>query len=549
MSTPYLERRYLVSFESRRVPHIFTDVLVIGAGVGGLRAAIEAAGPSEVILVTKGATTDSNTYYAQGGLAAVTSAADSIESHVADTLATGLDLADEAVVRDVLAEAPEHIRELRQWGVEFDTRDGALELGREGAHSANRIIHADGDATGRALSEGLIRLAMETEKLKIFDQCFVVDMLTDPPAGGSDAECIGALTYHPRFGLQVIRARQTILAAGGAGMLWRETSNPPNATADGMALAFRAGVGIADPELMQFHPTTLYVAGSTRSLISEAVRGEGAYLVDRKGERFMPEYHELAELAPRDVVSRSILEQMGRTGSTHVFLDVRHIGGDAFAKRFPGIDQLCRSFGIDPSRSLIPVHPAAHYMIGGIRVDAQGRTSMPGLLACGEVSCTGLHGANRLASNSLTEALVFGKRCGQLAVERAGENGDRLTIRDMDWQVKRSDRTELDIADVRNSLRSVMWRNVGIVRQGERLTETIEIINFWGQYVMDKEFFNDPGGWESQNMLTSAYLVAECALRRTETRGVHYREDFPRTDPVWTRHQTLRRTPHQLVVE
>jgi L-aspartate oxidase len=349
----------------------------------------------------------------------------------------------------------------------------------------------------------------------------------------------------------MILAGTTILAAGGAGVLWRETSNPPVATADAMAMAFRAGAVLGDPEMMQFHPTTLYVAGSTRSLISEAVRGEGGLLVDRKGCRFMPQYDPKAELAPRDVVSRAILEQMARTDSTHVFLDVRHLGAAAFAARFPEIDRRCRDFGIDPGTDLLPVHPAAHYMIGGAWTDINGRTTLPGLLAAGEGACTTLHGANRLASNSLTEALVFGARCGELAgqaaASAAGAAGP-VAARRIEWTNEHSERTELDLTDIRNSLRSVMWRNVGILRRGERLAETLEIVAFWGRYVLDKEFF-DPAGWEVQNMLTSAYVITECALRRTETRGVHYRQDFPQTDDNWRRHQLVRRTEHQLVVQ
>jgi len=548
MDSPYLQRRYLVSFESRRLPHIFADVVVIGAGAAGLRAAIEAAPYGQVILMTKGRLQDSNTYYAQGGLAAAIAREDSAESHVNDTLSAAAGLGDEAVIRHVIARAPRHIEQMRQWGVSFDTKGGELSLGREGGHSAHRIVHAQGDATGRALSEVLIERAKGTANLKIFEQCFVLDLVTDPPGGGPGSVCAGVLTYHHRYGLQMIRARQTILAAGGAGMLWRETSNPPNATADAIALAFRAGVVLADLEMMQFHPTTLYVAGATRSLISEAVRGEGAYLVDRTGCRFMGDYHEMGELAPRDVVSRAILNRMGKTGSTHVLLDVRHIGAKAFADRFPQIDQQCRRFGIDPGKDLIPVHPAAHYMIGGATIDIDGHTSLANLLACGEASCTGLHGANRLASNSLTEALVYGERCGKVAGEALAAVNDKLTARQIDWAVAPSDRTELDLVDIRNSLRSILWRNVGIVRRGERLTETLEIVNFWGRYVLDKEFF-DPAGWEIQNMLTAAYAITECAMRRTETRGVHYREDFPITDPAWARHQRVRRTEHRLVVE
>jgi L-aspartate oxidase len=549
MDNPYLQRRYLVSFASRRLPHIFTDVLVIGAGAAGVRAAIEAASLGEVILLTKQSTSDSNTWYAQGGMAVATNPEEDLQAHIADTLAAGGDLCDEGVVRDCLSAAPEHLRELREWGVEFDTADGSLALGREGGHGQPRIVHAEGDATGRVLINGLVNKARQTQNLKIFDQCFALDLLTDPPAGGHDARCVGALTVHPRFGMQIIRARAVVLASGGSGMLWRETSNPACATGDGVAMAFRAGVALADLEMMQFHPTTLYVAGASRSLISEAVRGEGAKLLDRNGNRFMPEYHEMAELAPRDVVSRAILDVAAKTGSSRVYLDVRDLGAEFFARRFPSIDRACREFDIDPAEDLIPVFPAAHYMVGGARVDHKGRTSLPGLFACGETSCTGLHGANRLASNSLTEAIVFGARCGRVAGQEAVDENGKFTTGDTDWTVQRSDRTELDLADIRNSLRSVMWRNVGIIRSGPRLAETLEIIQFWGRYVLDKEFFNDPRGWEVQNMLTAAWLVTELALRRTETRGVHYREDFPQTDPVWQRHQIIRRTAHQLVVE
>jgi len=544
----YLQRRYLVSFEGRRLPHIFTDVLVIGAGAAGLRAAIEAAAFGQVILAAKGAPGDSNTYHAQGGLAAVMSEDDTRAGHMADTVSAASGIGDEAVIRRVIDHAPEHIREMMDWGVRFDTSDGRLSLGREGGHSANRIVHADGDATGAALIETLHARAARTENLKIFEQCFVIDLLTDPPGGGAGSTCVGALTFHERYGPQMIEARQTILAAGGAGMLWRETSNPAGATGDAIAVAFRAGATLKDLELMQFHPTTLYIAGSTRSLISEAVRGEGAHLVDRGGRRFMDAYDPAAELAPRDVVSRAILSEMARTGATHVYLDVRHLGGEAFAERFPHINTQCHSFGIDPGRDLIPVHPAAHYMIGGVQVDSHGLTDLPGLLACGEAACTGLHGANRLASNSLIEALIFGQACGQAAGRALAEMNESTGARRMiDWTNPHSDRTELDLTDIRNSLRSVMWRNVGITRLGPRLDETREIISFWTRYVLDKEFLSDPVGWEIQNMLVASYLVAELAGRRTESRGVHFRSDFPETDPAWARHQTVRRTADGLV--
>jgi L-aspartate oxidase len=549
MDAPYLQRRYLLSFDTRKLPHIFTDVLVVGSGVAGLRAAIEAAAAGrEVILATNREATESNSFYAQGGAAAVLDAADTIQAHVADTLATGCGMCDEPIVRRVISEAPRSIEQMREWGTEFDAGPGGgLELGREGGHSASRIVHAHGDATGRALVQTLLERARASEGLKIFEECSVIDLLTDPPTGGNGSTCTGALTHHPRYGLQVIHARCTVLAAGGAGVLWRETTNPAVAAASAIALGFRAGATIADAEMMQFHPTTLYVAGATRSLISEAVRGEGAYLVDREGRRFMDEYHERGELAARDVVSRAILDHMVRTNATQVYLDVRHIGGKRFAERFPQIDRLCRSFEIDPGEDLIPVRPAAHYMIGGVWVEPSGRTSLHGLLACGEAACTGLHGANRLASNSLIEALIFGRQCGILAAESAAEAANGASTPRIQWTNPASDRTELDLADIRNSLRSIMWRNVGVVRRGERLAETQEIVAFWGRYVMDKEIFN-PAGWEIQNLLTGAYVVTEAALRRTESRGVHYREDFPESDPMWQRHQFIRRSEHQLVV-
>jgi len=548
MDAPYLQRRFLVSFESRKLPHIFTDVLVIGSGAAGMRAAIQAGQTGSVIVLTKGKQLDSNTYNAQGGLAAVLDAHDSIDSHLADTLEAGRGMCDEAIVRRVIEAAPQHIRDMYASGFQLDSSGGDLSLGREGGHRASRVVHASGDASGRVLAEFLAAEAARCEEIKLFEDCFAIDLVTDPPAGGPGSRCLGALTHHPRYGLQMIHARQTILAAGGSGMLWRETSNPPCATADALALAFRAGATLADAEMMQFHPTTLYIAGSSRSLVSEAVRGEGAYLVDRNGDRFMPRKHEMAELAPRDTVSRAILTQMRETGATHVFLDVRHLGGEAFAARFPQIDYQCKSFGIDPGRDLIPVHPAAHYMIGGAKVDIDGRTSIDGLLACGEAACTGMHGANRLASNSLTEALVMGQQCGRLAGETASSGTGEAAAPAIDWKNEKSERTELDLSDIRSSLRSVMWRNVGLFRRSERLAETLEIIAFWGRYVLDKEFY-DPAGWEVQNMLTASYAISQLALLRTETRGVHCREDFPQADPAWARHQTARRTAEKLVIE
>ncbi len=435
-----------------------------------------------------------------------------------------------------------------EWGAAFDRNSHGLDLTREGGHGRRRIVHAHGDATGWEISQTLARKVQSTQQIKVFEHCFAIDLLTDPVEGGPEALCLGAITWHGRYGLQMIWARQTILATGGSGVIWRETTNPPLATADGHAMAFRAGVTLADMEMMQFHPTTLYIAGASRSLISEAVRGEGAYLVDKNGYRFMGDYHPDKELAPRDIVARAILSQMAKTEGTHVSLDVRHIGREKFAERFPQIYEQCLEFDIDPGVDLIPVRPAAHYMMGGARVDIDGRTNIHGLLACGEASCTGLHGANRLGSNSLIEALIFGRRCGQLAGEALSDENNRLTVRHLAYQSPAAVKTQLDISDIRQSLRSVMWRNVGLHRVAQPLAETIDIINFWSRYVLDKPF-DTPAGWEVQNMLQVARLISTAALNRTESRGAHFRDDFPQPDPAWRRHQLLRRGKDELIVE
>ncbi|NQU75083.1 MAG: L-aspartate oxidase [Planctomycetes bacterium] len=535
MDRAYLKRRYLVSFEARRLPHIFTDVLVIGGGAAGLRAAIEAAKYGQALMIVKSAMTESNSSQAQGGIAAVLDERDSPALHVADTLAVGADLCDERVVEKVVGEAADHICELVEWGALFDSNGERFDLAREGGHSQRRIVHAHGDATGWEIIRALLEKARQTDRLKIFDHCFVLDLLTDPVEGGPGSACVGAICWHQRYGLQMIWARQTILASGGAGALWRETTNPPQATADGLAIAFRAGVTLADMEMMQFHPTALYIAGASRSLISEAVRGEGGKLVDKFGRRFMGDYHSDCELAPRDVVARAILSQMLKTAGTHVSLDVSQIGVEQFAKRFPRITEQCLKFGIEPGWDLIPVRPAAHYMIGGAHVDIEGRTGLERLYSCGESACTGLHGANRLGSNSLIEALVFGRQCGRGAGESLSLANDKLAAKDLSFVNEPSQRTEMDVLDIRNSLRALMWRNVGPTRTSERLAETLEIIDFWCRYVLDKQF-DQPCDWEVQNMLTAARLIAASALKRTESRGVHFREDFPDTDPAWRRH-------------
>lgn len=529
------ERRYLIPFRTALLPHIFTDVLVIGTGVAGHRAAIAASKHGDVIIAAKGQIKDSNTYYAQGGVAAVTEKNDSFESHVKDTLVAGADLCDPPVVKQVVELASKRIAELQQWGINFDKEGSDLARGREGGHSAHRILHCDGDSTGKELAQTLDRTVKSQENIRIFDNCFVLDLIT---TDSGTPRCLGAVTHHPKYGLQIIWAKATILASGGAGQIYRESTNPRVSTGDGMAMAYRAGVQLQDMAFMQFHPTTLYIAGAARSLITEAVRGEGAYLIDCHGERFMLGTHEMAELAPRDIVSRAILSQMAKTNHTHVFLDCRHLGAERFAKRFPGIHKLLGKFGIDPAKKPIPIHPSAHYMVGGIRTDTQGRTSLHGLYACGEVASTGLHGANRLASNSLLEGLVYGEICGQVCKEMfddAGQGPIKIIS-----DIRLSERSELDLHDVRSSLRSVMWRHVGIEREGKRLVEVSEMFEFWGRYTLDK-IFDERDGWEVQNMLLVGALMTQSARWRCESRGTHYRSDCPgsvktfRVHDLWQR--------------
>ncbi|HLL88483.1 MAG TPA: L-aspartate oxidase, partial [Tepidisphaeraceae bacterium] len=497
------QRRYLIPFKAARLPQQITDVLVIGGGVAGLRAAIAAAERgADVLLMTKDSVDESNTWYAQGGIAAVLQPLDSVEAHVRDTETVGVGLCDERAVRVVVEEGPKRVLELLDWGAHFDKKEGnahGLAYGLEGGHSFARILHAYGDATGKELAQTLIRTVRAKDNVRVSERTFAIDLLSH------DGACLGVIALI-NGQVTIVWAKQTILASGGAGQLYRESTNPKIATADGHAMAYRAGATLADMEMFQFHPTTLYVAGSSRALITEAVRGEGAYLVDKNGHRFMPDYHPQGELAPRDVVSRAIVEQIRKTHYTNVYLDVRHLDAAPFAERFPQFIRLLKQFDLDPSKDLVPVHPATHYIIGGVDADQWGRTSLDGLYAVGEASCSGLHGANRLASNSLLEGLAYGTRAGDHAAGAAAA----MTLNvphNLEHKIPPSSKTELDVTDVRSSLRSLMWRNVGIERTGDRLGETREIIAFWTRYVMDKVFDPAAGGpaqavagWELQNM-------------------------------------------------
>jgi L-aspartate oxidase len=527
--------RYLASFHPKRVQHRLTDVLILGSGLAGLRAAAAVPADQAVLVVTKQSVEQSNSQWAQGGIAAVWNSEDCFESHAGDTLAAGQGLCDPAVVEHVVREAPVRVQELIEWGANFDhLSDGGVALGREGGHSFNRILHAMGDATGREIMRTMLQRVGGMSNVQIVEGVFTVDLVAH------EGRCVGAVSWSPASGAQLIWAKQVVLATGGCGQLYRETTNPPVATGDGVAMAYRAGAELRDMEFMQFHPTVLYVAGSFRHLISEAVRGEGALLRDCRGERFMPEYDPRAELAPRDVVSQAIVRQMAKTRHPCVYLDQRRLDPDLVRARFPGITAVCANYSLDFATDLIPVRPGAHYMVGGVAVDLDGRTTLDGLWACGEAAATGLHGANRLASNSLLEALVFGESCGRCAGREAQAAPTSYAIPRIEEQRPRAAGV-LDVSDVRNSLQSLMFRSVGIERDGRGLQEARDQVDFWRQYIQTCEFQN-PAGWELQNLLTVAGVMIRAALEREESRGTHYRLDFPAVDDLhWRLRLAFRR--------
>jgi len=532
MPTP----RYLVPFHPKRVPHYFTDVLIIGGGVAGLRAAMEVDSQQSVRVITKAGLNESNSRYAQGGIAGVLDEDDTFEEHVTDTITAGGMLCNREIVEKVVHEGPRRIHELIDIGTQFDTEDGRLVLGREGGHRRHRVAHAMGDATGKEIMRALIERVCRLRNVEIWQHTFTIDLLTE------NGECRGALIWNQRHGKTLIWAKQTILASGGAGQIYRETTNPAIATGDGHAFAYRAGAELRDMEFMQFHPTVLYIAGSNRSLITEAMRGEGARLLDCNGHRFMADFDDRGELAPRDIVAQAIVSQMEKTEYSNVFLDMSHLSAEFVRDRFPGIAAACNEFGIDITVDRIPVRPGAHYMIGGLTVDERGQTTLPNLWAAGEVSATGLHGANRLASNSLLEGLVYGALTGEGASKAAATIPDSLHgLGIINPALKRPERSHdsLDLIDIRNSLKSLMWRAAGVRRDAKRLTDAGQKIEQWCRYVFSRQF-DEPIGWELQNSLFVARIMIRAALAREESRGVHLRTDFPTAnDELWRRHQTF----------
>ena len=522
--------RYIVNFDSAKLPGLKTDFLVIGSGNAGLRASIEASQHGEVIIITKDAMKESSTRYAQGGIAVAMSEEDTVAAHVADTLNAGVGLCDEEVVKVMVEEGIPRVRELIAWGANFDKDNGRIGFTREGAHGRRRIIHARGDATGEETEDTLVTRGSKIENVRIIEHAFAIDLLT------ANNTCYGALVLQNGT-LMCIWAKAVIVAAGGLGQIYKYTSNPEVTTGDGCATAYRAGCEMMDMEFVQFHPTTLYLAGAPRFLISESVRGEGGLLRNTNGERFMPAYHEMAELAPRDIVSRTIDKEMQQTASDCVYLDITHLNPNFIRNRFPTISRTCASYGLDITKELIPVQPAAHYMMGGVRTDTQATTNLRGLYACGEVACTGVHGANRLASNSLLEGLVFGTRAGRYAAIYASNIEAPPEIRIKFDEVPLDD-IEADIDALKAEVQNLMWERAGVLRDGANLADALWIL----EHLRHPTAGHNRKALELQNMIQVAQLIIRAALKRTESRGAHYRTDYPaRDDENWKRHLILRR--------
>jgi L-aspartate oxidase len=537
-----------------------TDFIVVGSGVAGLRSSIAlAASGARVSVLTKDKASESNTEYAQGGVAVVLSDDDNAELHEEDTLIAGAGLCDPAAVETLVADGTKYIKELIDWGIEFDREGGKLAFTQEAAHSRRRILHAHGDSTGREIVRSLIARAGREKNINLLPFANTESLIVE---GG---RCAGVRFLDPILRApREIRAKAVILCTGGAGQLYQHTTNPTVATGDGMAMAYFAGAEMADMEFVQFHPTALSVENAPRFLLSEAMRGEGGILRNVQGERFMGRYDERLELAPRDIVSRSIVAEMRRTGSRHVFLDMTALDNEFLKDRFPKIYETCKFYGLDITKDLLPVSPASHYCMGGIRTDLYGRSTVPGLYAAGEVSCTGVHGANRLASNSLLEGLVFGARAGEAAV---GDNlkSEISNLKDeiTDFRSAAHENAEIDglpnirsgpftssessvssgvpgsqsgrgteiSTAVKKRVKRVMWERVGILRDRDSLQRAI------------REFEQIAAAnlsTSSRNFVTLALLVAKAALWREESRGGHFRTDFPEPDEKWRHHSVQR---------
>ncbi|MPY91393.1 MAG: L-aspartate oxidase [Luteitalea sp.] len=510
--------------------HLQTDFLIIGSGIAALRAAVELAGAGDVLILTKSEPAEGNTGYAQGGIAAAVAPDDAPALHAADTIGAGAGLCDEPAVRVLVEEGPRYVRELIDWGTAFDRQpDGSLSLAREGAHSVRRVLHAR-DATGREIGGVLGRRTAAQTGLRMVSHALACALVTE------HGRCCGVLFLTEQGEAGRVDAAATLMATGGAGQVYAETTNPEVTTGDGVRMAFAAGAAVADLEFVQFHPTVLDVPGAPRFLLSEALRGEGAQLVNAAGDRFMVREDPLGELAPRDRVARAIVRERERTGHA-VFLSLQHLGADAVHARFPLISDACRRAGLDLARDRIPVSPAAHYVMGGVAADLDGHTSVPGLFAAGEVACTAVHGANRLASNSLLEGLVFGARAG--AAMRAWDRDtsgwrgpEGIDLASIQPDNKRRESLTMTMRDVQR----LMWRNVALFREAGALGHAAAELEAAWLGLPDGAPVSIDGARHA-SLVTVAFLMARAALRREESRGTHFRVDCPqRDDHVWRKH-------------
>ena len=512
------------------VTDINTDFLIVGAGIAGLRAAIGLSEVGRVLVVTKEALGESNTNYAQGGIAVAMSGDEDVALHLEDTVNAGDGLVNREAARVLVEEGPLRVQELLEWGTGFDRENGELMLTREGAHSRNRILHANGDATGAEIGRSLLAHARAHKNITLLDWTTTAELIVE------DGEVRGAILIDGNGKLLAVRASAVLLASGGAGQVYSDTTNPAVATGDGIAMAWRAGADISDMEFYQFHPTALSLPGVGRFLLSEALRGEGGYLRNSRGERFMDRYHPLLELAPRDVVARAITrEGFGEHGSEQlpVYLDMRHVTGIDLHKRFPGISRFLAQHGLDIAKDLLPVRPAAHYLMGGVKTDLNSRTSLPRLFAAGEVACTGVHGANRLASNSLLEGLVFGARAADNMREVKN-----VSAGNSEFKPRFAEKPLPVIAERLKYLQQGMWRDAGLLRDSAGLHTRLRDLGRTGEQAFPAA---ERSSLELANLHVIAELIVRSAIKREESRGAHYRNDFPqRDDEHFGKHSVVR---------
>ncbi len=510
-----------------------TDFIVVGAGIAGLRASVELASAGRVLCLAKREVTESNTQYAQGGIAAALSDDDEVRLHLEDTLKAGDGLCNEEAARVLVEEGPPRIEELIEWGTEFDRAGTKIAFTREGAHSRSRVLHAHGDSTGREIGRSLYWKASAIKSITFREFEFTTELLV------RDGEVVGIRVLDQSGQLHEIYASAVLLATGGLGQVYSNTTNPAVATGDGVAMAYGAGAEISDMEFVQFHPTALFLKGAPRFLLSEALRGEGAYLRNLELKRFMPKYHEAAELAPRDVVARAIAHELElvKRPDAAVYLDLTHLNAERVRKRFPMIYSTCMDYNIDIATELVPVRPAAHYAMGGVRTDLDGKTSIPGLFAAGEVACTGVHGANRLASNSLLEGLVYGARAGQSMREKLRSPAKQAASAIPQVAVASGNGRTAELEKFIHKVQTLLWDRVGVVREGRILQQVVSELQALQSQAPP---LSDRRSHEAANILQAGLLIARSALAREESRGAHYRLDHPlKNDAKYHKHSVI----------